>query len=259
MSLLGSLCIWAKPMKTWYPVLAFSYGAAAAIQILAWLQIRWSGMAICLWAICILVVFVIYFRRQFTASVPWGVRVFLSCWAIASLLYFPLSVAQCALAPENSSTQLPRSLVPTILLRDVAHRLAEANPQRLPVVLSDPTSSTELTYYAGIRTVGTLYWENMQGLKRAADIFSSPTEKELREKLHQAGATHIIFPSWDDFSDLSTYTRLLNRKDIPYFQQILDGTATPSWIREYPYPVPPAFGVPDEKIRVFEILEHLPK
>ncbi len=242
----------AKPWQSWHPFLAFSYVVAGAIQILALFQIRWTALALCLWAVCVLFILVIWIRRQYTGRLPWLPRLALAAWALASLLTYPALVVQAAVAPDDSSN-LPRNLVPSILLRDIAHRLVESNPHRLPVVLSDPTSATELAYYGGIRTIGTLYWENMPGLKHAARIFSAPTEKDFGDLLHAAGVTHIVLPSWDDFSDLSAYTRLCGTSHPPYFQQVLDGSAHPAWIREFPYPIPGSFGIPNEWIRVFEI------
>jgi hypothetical protein len=155
---------------------------------------------------------------------------------------------------RDLSHNLPRTLVPSILLRDIAHRLVEANPRRTPAVLSDPTSSTELAYYGGLRTIGTLYWENIDGLKRAATIFSASSEHEAHSRLLHAGITHIVLPSWDDFSDLSTYRRLLGASDTSYLERVLAGKAKPPWLREYPYPIPESFGIPEERVRVFEVL-----
>jgi hypothetical protein len=130
----------------------------------------------------------------------------------------------------------------------------EANPRRSPVVLSDPTSSTELAYYGGIQTIGTLYWENMEGLKRAAAIFSASSELEAHSLLLEAGVTHIVLPSWDDFSDLSAYRRLFGASDTSYLERVLAGNVNPAWLREYPYPIPDSFGIPEESVRVFEVL-----
>jgi hypothetical protein len=155
---------------------------------------------------------------------------------------------------SDLSHNLPRTLVPSILLRDIAHRLVEANPRRSPTVLSDPTSSTELAYYGGLRTIGTLYWENREGLKRAAAIFSNPTAEGTHSLLLEAGVTHIVLPSWDDFSDLSAYRRLLGASDTSYLERVLAENTKPPWLREYPYPIPESFGIPEERVRVFEVL-----
>jgi predicted MFS family arabinose efflux permease len=52
----------------------------------------------------------------------------------------------------------------------------------VPVVLTGPNASTEMTYHAGLRTVGTLYWENMPGLKRAARIFAAADAAEAKRE-----------------------------------------------------------------------------
>ena len=244
----------AKPGKSWHPVLAFSCVSALPIQVLALLQVRWSGLAIALWSVCLLLVLVILTERSFRNKVPRWLLAFLGLWGLGGLLAFPYSSVAGALRLSDHSHNLPRTLVPSILLRDIAHRLVEANPRRSPVVLSDPTSSTELAYYGGLRTIGTLYWENLEGLKRAAAIFSASSEHEAHSRLLHAGITHIVLPSWDDFSDLSAYRRLLGASDTSYLERVLVGNAKPRWLREYPYPIPDSFGIPKESVRVFEVL-----
>lgn len=244
----------AKPGKSWHPVLAFSGVSALLIQVLALLQVRWSGLAIALWSVCLLLVLVILTERSSRNKVPRWLLAFLGLWGLGGLLAFPYSSVAGALRLSDLSNNLPRTLVPSILLRDIAHRLVEANPRRSPVVLSDPTSSSELAYYGGLRTIGTLYWENLEGLKRAASIFSNPTAEGTHSQLLDAGVSHIVLPSWDDFSDLSAYRRLLGASDTSYLECVLAGKAKPRWLREYPYPIPDSFGIPDQSVRVFEVL-----
>jgi hypothetical protein len=244
----------AKPGKSWHPVLAFSGVSALMIQVLALLQVRWSGLAIALWSACLLLVLVILTERSSRDKLPRWILVFLGLWGLAGLLAFPCSSVAGALRLGELSHNLPRTLIPSILLRDIAHRLVEANPRRTPAVLSDPTSSTELAYYGGLQTIGTLYWENMEGLKRAAAIFSNPTAEGTHSLLLEAGVTHIVLPSWDDFSDLSAYRRLLGVADTSYLERVVGRTANPAWLREYPYPIPDSFGIPDQSVRVFEVL-----
>jgi len=243
-----------KPGKSWRPVLAFSCLSALPIQVFALFQVRWSGLAIALWSVCLLLVLVILTERSFRNKVPRWLLAFLGLWGLGGLLAFPYSSVAGALRLSDLSHNLPRTLVASILLRDIGHRLVEANPRRSPVVLSDPTSSTDLTYFGGLQTIGTLYWENMAGLKRAAAIFSASSEREAHALLLQAGITHIVLPSWDDFSDLSAYRRLLGVSDISYLERVVGRTAKPLWLREYPYPIPDSFGIPNESVRVFEVL-----
>jgi len=244
----------ARPGKSWHPVLAFSFACAGTIEILALFQVRWSGLAIALWSVCILILLVILSERPCRDRVPNWILALLGAWGLAALLAFPYWSVPASFHAGDVSKNLPQSLVPSILLRDIARRLVEANPRRIPIVLSDPTSSTDLAYYGGIPTIGTLYWENLEGLKRAAAIFSAPTGEGAHSLLLEAGVTHIVLPSWDDFADLSAYGRLLGIADPSYLQGVLDGTVHPAWLREYPYPIPDGFGIPDETVRVFEVL-----
>jgi hypothetical protein len=47
---------------------------------------------------------------------------------------------------------------------------------------------------------------------------------------------------------------LLHENEAPYLQKVLNGEAHPAWLREFPYPIPESFGLPNERVRVFEVL-----
>jgi pyruvate/2-oxoglutarate dehydrogenase complex dihydrolipoamide acyltransferase (E2) component len=51
----------------------------------------------------------------------------------------------------------------------------------------------------------------------------------------------------------------LSLKDVVFearaaIERALAGNAKPPWLREYPYPIPESFGIPEERVRVFEVL-----
>jgi hypothetical protein len=156
---------------------------------------------------------------------------------------------------------LPKAVVPTLLMRDVAHRLVESSPTRLPVVLAGPTSSTEITYYGGIPTLGTLYWENMEGLKNAARIFAAPSEEEAKARLRAAGVTHIVSATWDKFG--WSYVDLLRQagehvepNERLLVNRLQPGKEPPDWLRPLYYPIPPVFGIATEKLLIFQFVEN---
>jgi hypothetical protein len=130
----------------------------------------------------------------------------------------------------------------------------------MPVLLSGPTTSTDLAYYGGVRVIGSLYWENMPGLKTAAEIFSAPSEEIARKKLLDRGVTHILLFSWAEFT--KDYVKLLkldagHGADKPgemFITRLLAEKEMPQWIRPLYYPIPPAFDLKDESVSLFEIV-----
>jgi len=243
------------------PSLAVPVTAAAVAQAEALWQVRWTGLALGLWVVLFVVSLGLLFGPA-RAALPsrWG-RWLLTAMFLLGLLPAVLATGGAWLALRDSGApRYPKSFVPSLLLRDISHRLIRAHPDRLPVVLSDPTSSTELAFYGGIPVVGTLYWENNEGLKRAARIFSSHSEGSLRSGLSAAGIGFIVLPTWDSFADLTAYTPLLQAggedsgPNCAFLAEVIAGRARPDWLRPVHYPIPPAFGLAGERVHIFEFV-----
>jgi hypothetical protein len=223
-------------------------------QAEAVMQVRWSGLASSLWIASLALAAGLAW--QFRGELAWGrwKKFALGAWVILGVLPFPLGILRDASALEGGG--LPKTLAPPLLLRDIAQRLVRSDPQKLPRVLSDPTSSSELAFYAGLPVIGTLYWENTPGLKRAARIFSAKTEAEARSSLLEAGVTHIVLPTWDAFADMDAYSGLLaleggrHGDEQPYLAGVLSGENQPDWIRPIHYPIPAVFGVGNMRVDI---------
>lgn len=256
----GALYLRARGMlsRGWQALLVLALFPALVMQVLAFLQIRWSVLSMGLWAICALVLFAAFVNRRLEASS----KVFVGCsavWLVVATLTFPalclVSLTQVNLLKNN----LPKLVIPAVLLRDVAHRLVQSSPDELPVVLSGPGSSTELNYYAGVKTIGTFYWENRDGLKKAARMFAASTEEEAKQRLVDAKVTHLVAATWDDFAQ--PYVDILQKSgEIPpvkgssYIQKLLGGAEPPDWLRPLYYPIPKGFGIEGQEILIFRIL-----
>jgi len=55
-----------------------------------------------------------------------------------------------------------------------------------------------MTYFGGLHGLGTLYWENRDGLKAAASIYGAPSLDVARERVMEHRITHLVFFTWDD-------------------------------------------------------------
>jgi hypothetical protein len=145
-----------------------------------------------------------------------------------------------------------------LLVRDVTHRLLQASPGQVPTVLTGPNTSTEMAYHGGVRVLGTLYWENMPGLKKAAEMFAAGTEEETKRLLSAAGVTHIVVPSWSNFGE--AYAGLLAKArgkanpDPSYLDAVLTSEEFPLWLRPFAYPIPTATGIDAQSVRVVAFL-----
>ncbi len=101
-----------------------------------------------------------------------------------------------------------------ILTRDSAQRLRARLGPEPGVVVSGPTTTTWMTYWGGFYGLGTLYWENLEGLKADRDIYAAQTADEALKLIKQRGVTHIAIYSWDPF--YKEYARLAINKSRPY-------------------------------------------
>lgn len=243
----------------WMPVLTFAFVPVAVIQAEAFLQVRWSSIALGLWSVCVVILLRIWIEQPNISPLPRVIVLAFGIVGSVALLAWPLQNVPEFLSRGAAERMISQNVVPSILLRDIAHRLVRSSPQRLPVVLSDPTSSTELAYFGGVHTLGTLYWENKEGLRRAANIFAAPDETQTRALLERATVSHIVLPTWDTYSTPAAYAALLvkagllpSSAGIPYLEGVMRGQHQPTWLRPIVYSIPEAFGMPQERILIFE-------
>lgn len=254
------LLLWREGISpVWRCLAVFVLLPLLVMQSLAFAQIRWQGMATGLWIIEALILGAAILQTQATTPLPRRVLVGLSTLAFLAAAWHPQAVFRNALSIPSSQSELPKNCAPTLLIRDVAHRLLQSSPNQLPVVLIGPTASTEFSYYGHIQTLGTLYWENVEGLKKAARVFAAADADTALRLIQQAGVTHIVVASWDDFG--MDYVKLLKKAGEisevppqPFVKSLLDGAEPPDWIRPLYYPVPPVFGLDDAQVRIFAVV-----
>jgi len=248
------------PSLVW-PPLVLAASVAFAAQLEALMQVRWGGLALSLWVAGVLLAAGFCWQHRSQIRLARWVRVALAAFILLGMLPAPIAALRGAIAlEEEGGTPTPKNFVPALLLRDVSHRLIRVTSAQVPVVLSDPTSSSELAFYGGLKVIGALYWENLPGLLRAARIFTARSEEEARQHLAEAGINYVVLPTWDSFSELEAYSSLLarvgdvSREGPPYLARVLSGEEQPAWARPIHYPIPEAFGVEDVRVSIFEFV-----
>ena len=258
----GGLALWnsGKGDALFRRSLLLLVPATMIMQTLSFWQVRWSSAAFALWALWGLIS-VAAIRRSSTGGV-WRVV----AWAVVAVvpwiavLLGPLPAAAFATRAERTCLEAPlgEDVGGNLLVRDVTHRLLQASPGQMPTVLTGPNTSTEMAYHGGVRVLGTLYWENMPGLKKAAEMFAAGTEEETKRLLSGAGVTHIVIPSWSNFGE--AYAGLLAKargETAPapsYLDGVLKSEEFPVWLRPFAYPIPTATGIDAQSVRVVAFL-----
>lgn len=258
----GALALWfsGKGDGLFRRALLLLLPATAIMQLLAFWQVRWSSAAFALWALWGLLAAAAVLRLP--AASPWLPRGLATMAAVPWIAFLlgPLPAAAFATKAERTCLDAPlgEDVGGNLLVRDVTHRLLQASPGQVPTVLTGPNTSTEMAYHGGVRVLGTLYWENMPGLKKAAEMFAAGTEEETKRLLSAAGVTHIVVPSWSNFGE--AYAGLLAKArgkanpDPSYLDAVLTSEEFPLWLRPFAYPIPTATGIDAQSVRVVAFL-----
>jgi hypothetical protein len=86
-----------------------------------------------------------------------------------------------------------------LLHRQMARTILDNANGKPVVLLSSPNSSCILACLGGFRTVGTLYWENIDGLKKAAEALNAQDDSEALNLIRKLGVTHVSLMTWENF------------------------------------------------------------
>jgi tetratricopeptide (TPR) repeat protein len=141
--------------------------------------------------------------------------------------------------------------------RDIAAALRATQPTGDIVLLASPDGSTGIGYYGRFKTLGTLYWENTEGLKAAAAIYCAERDEEARELMRAHGITHVAVLSKANY--LEHYFRLLRPGAPPRdlektFGHRLLTQEIPRWLRAVTYRVPPNLVLPDLSVMLLQVV-----
>lgn len=146
--------------------------------------------------------------------------------------------------------------------RDLAHSLRQRVGSAPLVVLSSPATTSRMIYFANAHGLGTPYWENLDGLKRAAEILAAKTPEDAHRLIQAAGITHLVFVSWDDF--VEPYVRLARglSPDEPlhgssFGLELLRNSKIPPWLERIPDHLPPLPTLTRESVLVFEVTDRV--
>lgn len=122
-------------------------------------------------------------------------------------------------------------------LRSVAEAIRAETSSGRAVVLSDPGTCEVLGYFGDFNGITSQYWENLEGLRAAADIYVAKTDSEALELIRRRGITHIVLirsyePS-KRFFELK-YGRYDAREAFGTFGSKMHVKVLPAWIRAVP-------------------------
>ena len=142
---------------------------------------------------------------------------------------------------SKQNMQVGSGQILALLHRDMAKAILQNANGKPVTVLSSPNSSCLLATFGGFQTLGTLYWENVEGLKTAAQILNAQSDEEALAMIKKHGITHVSLMSWENF--IGPYFQIIYPNPVPgkslensFGQKALFKKIIPQWARPIPYP-----------------------
>jgi hypothetical protein len=219
--------------------------------LMGWAQMRWLSLAFAL----TIPVLALFFRAL--RSSDGGARL-AGRWALAcGLLFVPGAIG--AVQRTLASTDFSREEILGLAERDVAHWLRQRAGGERVVVAAAPSPTTRLIYHGGLTGVGTLYWENAEGLRHASALFAAHSADEAHEIVRRLGITHIVLFSWDAFEIVQAklYRDLPEDTPIPadlFVANLLTSAVPPPWLRAVPFLLPKNDALANDQVRIWEVV-----
>lgn len=225
-------------------VLIFLLAPIFVVTILQFIQVRWGMLNgptyIALAALVIPLVW-----RLLPSTIPW--RAIGAALLIGTLYLFSVDTVNGMLMPflnqykSKQNMQVGSGQILALLHRDMAKTILQNANGKPIVVLSSPNSSCLLSTFGGFKTIGTLYWENVYGLKKAANTLNAQSDDEALALIKKYGVTHVALMTWENF--IGPYFSILYPKPVPgkslensFGQRALFKKNIPQWARPIPYP-----------------------
>jgi tetratricopeptide (TPR) repeat protein len=232
-------------------LLAVALCACLPLTGLALSQVRWFSVGQTLW-LAVPVVLLVLWRSATRPLAKPVVAGGLLC-LLAGLGTLPaLSIPQWRFTPIINLNE-GMSLV----MRDVAWKLRLQAGAKPINIISGPTTTTLLAFFGDTQGVGTLYWENLAGLKTAGAIYGAKNEADALALCREHAVTHIVIFSWDAFAQ--PYARLHHGRAVDastedcFVSALLDTRTLPAWLRPLPYVMLPQLAQAGHWARIFEV------
>ncbi len=151
-------------------------------------------------------------------------------------------------SPRNEA--LEDTDLTSLIERDLAHYLQTHADASHAIVLAPPGASVALYYYGGLRGLGSLFWENVDGVSAAVRILSASTIEEAQALIEKREVSYIIVPTWDE--TMNQYARVGSGQLEGTFLNLLHQWSLPNWLRPVTYTLPTVAGFENQYVSVFK-------
>jgi len=235
--------LWLKEIgKSWKAMLAITLAPALVLTILGLFQVRWLAIADALWIAALPTWVACAVAVGSVRRFPLWQRAVVAIFFLLLLIQYPQNVVSSALDRIGKKPGIGPNEAYMMVVRDLAFFMRREAGDKEIVLLSGPTTTTWMMFFGGMKGIGTLYWENTEGLKSAAQLYAARSADEALELARKNRVTHIAIFSLDAFS--SQYIRLI--RGLPpgseptdaFAQSLLYSLAMPQWLTPMQYALP---------------------
>ena len=231
----------------------FAAVVALGFTLLLVAQVRWSfGASGPLLALLVVVLAALLQGRG--ARLRWLVVL-----AVMGAGFVPNAISRVRLVRARVDARSPDQMdLQQLLYRDVAGVLRSSQPTGDIVLLASPNGSCAIGYYGNFRTLGTLYWENYEGMRAAAEIFGAPSAETARALIRRHGITHLAMITEESF--LAQFFSILRPTGTAadfkasFGYRLLADQVIPPWLRPIPYRAPTDVSLPDLRVLLLQVV-----
>jgi|GEM_PF-360522 len=182
---------------------------------------------------------------------------FFVCAIVITLFAIPGAVQLIPPRSAGARIVLTPSEAQELIERDLARWFASHTDEPRAVVFAPPHETTTLSFYGGLRGLGTFDRDNRAGFGVSLAITAARTMEEVEAAIQARGIKYIVIPSWDPFFD--DFARLYLTRNFSNRTSFLIGELRrwnlPLWLRPVAYQMPVIAGFENQSVLVFEVVE----
>lgn len=128
-----------------------------------------------------------------------------------------------------------------LLHREIAHVIRHNAGQTPVTVFSGPNTSLLLGCFGQFNSIDTLYWEDLPGLRAAAEICGQSSDTDALKALLQRHVTHVVYLGWEQ-GIIAQFVQLAHpgwgpdQQQEAFASQLFFKHAPPTWLRPLALP-----------------------
>lgn len=237
--LIGALLLSGPGHTTLYEwaALWLSFFVSLFFLVLMWWQVRWGWHYAVLSIWLMVVVGHVAWRNALSPyRKPLG-RILLALLTLTVLVQAVLFAGRgyVDLAAIRNRTSVKSDLIDAVMMKNLGQGLAAPAQNHTFRFICEADLTPVLYYIAGIPSVTSYYWENVEGLHAATQFFADHGEANARRVAQERGLTHVLVSASEETPAIFNYLKTGNASVANARPTLLErlrrgGAGVPSWL-----------------------------